>query len=63
MKTFKIERHENGLFYVNGPVDKDKFTVVDAESYDKLLTDHERSLDLLKILLKSAHLENFIKVE
>ena len=60
MKTFKIERHENGLFYVAGDNVPDSFIAVSAEDYydlednrDKLEADHKRLCNLSKILLES----------
>jgi ethanolamine utilization cobalamin adenosyltransferase len=70
MNTFKIDRHKNGLFYVVGRNVSDSFVAVNLEDYcdladrlEKLRSDHERNLGLLKILLKANHLENFINVE
>ena len=60
MKKFKIERHENGLFYVTGDNVPDLFVAVSAEDYcnlednrDKLQADHKRLCNLSKILLES----------
>ena len=62
---------------IEGAMEHKFLTFVDIETYSKLaedydrltenhlklIEDHERNLGLLKILLKSTHLENFIKVE
>jgi hypothetical protein len=67
MIIIQTEKHpSNGLFYVKtieGVMEHKFLTFVDIATYSKLAEDHERNLGLLKILLKSTHLENFIKVE
>ena len=67
MIIIQTEKHpSNGLFYIKnieGSIEHKFLTFVDIETYSKLAEDHERVIGLLKILLKSTHLENFIKVE
>ena len=67
MIIIQTEKHDsNGLFYVrtiDGSMEHKFLTFVDIETYSKLAEDHERTLGLIKILLKANHLENFIKVE